>query len=126
MPVVERANPRRLLGMLRRADVVSAYSRLAQQQAMPTAAPAATSPDALRGLRFFELRLDPDAAAVGRAVRDLTLPPECILVSIRRGSRALIPRGDTHLQAGDLVVALTHPESAPALQQALDRADAPG
>jgi ABC-type multidrug transport system fused ATPase/permease subunit/CBS domain-containing protein len=133
LPVVDRANPRRLLGMLRRADVVSAYSQLAQEQAeRSAAAPATTSPDALRGLRFFELRLGPDAAVVGRAVRDLTLPPECILVSIRPrpgrapSPRAVIPRGDTVLHEGDLVVALAHPETAPALRAALGVGDASG
>jgi Trk K+ transport system NAD-binding subunit len=107
--------------MLRRADVVGAYSRMAQERAgRPVAATLLPhQPDALGGLRFLEFRLAPGDTAVGRDVRDLTLPQECILVSIRRGPRALIPHGDTRLQAGDLVVALTHPASAPALRAAL-------
>src|SRR5207247_3625971 len=66
LPVVERANPRRLLGMLRRADVVSAYSHLAQgQQERPAADALFPHPHgALGGLRFFEFRLEPGSAAV--------------------------------------------------------------
>jgi Trk K+ transport system NAD-binding subunit len=70
-----------------------------------------------------EFRLDPQAGAVGRAVRELRLPRECILVSVRRGSRALIPHGDTVLQSGDLVVALAHPDLAPDLREALGAAE---
>jgi ABC-type multidrug transport system fused ATPase/permease subunit/CBS domain-containing protein len=142
LPVVDRGNPRRLLGMLRRADVVSAYSRFAPAPApgsglgaresgvFPTPSSELRAPSSaeggLGGLRFLELRLGPDDAAVGREVRELSLPQECILVSIRRGTRARIPHGDTRLQAGDLVVALTHPASAPALREALGVAQLEG
>jgi trk system potassium uptake protein TrkA len=36
-------------------------------------------------------------------VRDLVLPPDCILVNIRRGDQFIVPHGDTVLQAGDLI-----------------------
>jgi subfamily B ATP-binding cassette protein MsbA len=124
LPVVSRENPRQLLGILRRADVVSAYSRVAQEHADAGLESGSTpmalqAPRALGGLRFVEYRLDPKAEAVGRAVRELKLPRECILVSVRRDGRALIPHGDTNLQAGDLVVALSHPDSTPELREAL-------
>jgi ABC-type multidrug transport system ATPase subunit len=130
LPVVARDNPRRLLGILRRADVIGAYSRVAQEQGAwvgegPGEPLALADGGSLRtagtlgALRFLELRLGAEARAVGRRVRDLELPRECILVSIRRGTRALIPHGDTDLRAGDLVVALAHPDSAPALREAL-------
>jgi ABC-type multidrug transport system ATPase subunit len=124
LPVVARDNPRKLLGMLRRTDVVSAYGRLAQEQPVAAGESAGISaPQTLGGLRFVEFRLDPQAGAVGRAVRELRLPRECILVSVRRGPRALIPHGDTVLQSGDLVVALAHPDSAPDLREALGAAE---
>jgi hypothetical protein len=128
LPVVDRENPRRLLGMLRRADVVVAYSRFAcqrEEERTERAMTAAGAPqDRLEGLRFTEIRLGPDAPAVGRQVRDLDLPDECILVSIRRGDRALIPRGDTVLQTGDQVFALGDPECALALRQGVGGCEA--
>jgi subfamily B ATP-binding cassette protein MsbA len=125
LPVVDRENPRRLLGMLRRADVVSAYSHVAQSRLEGLRSDAlgsigrAPTADPLGGLRFLEVKLGLEGGAVGRMVRELTLPRECVLVSVRRGARALVPRGDTRLEAGDLVVALAHPESAEALREAL-------
>jgi subfamily B ATP-binding cassette protein MsbA len=127
LPVVDRDDPRRFLGMLRRADVVSAYAQFAQQRAearTSRALPAAISGpvDPLGGLRFVEIRLEPDSPAVGHAVRELALPQECILVSIRRGERALVPRGDTVLESGDRIFALARPESAMGLREGLAEA----
>jgi CIC family chloride channel protein len=124
LPVVDRKHPRRLVGMLRRADVVVAYSRFAQERqeerAARALAPAVSGPrDPLGGLRFVELRLPADSAAVGRPVRDLELPGDCILVSIRRGDHTLIPRGDTVLEAGDRIFALGHFDSTLALEEGL-------
>ena len=59
---------------------------------------------------------------MGRPVRDLPLPQDCILVSVRRGEHALIPRGDTVLATGDRIIALAHPESAMALREGLAEA----
>ena len=42
----------------------------------------------------------------GRFVRDLSLPDECLLIAIKRGSHEIIPRGNTELLAGDYLVIL--------------------
>lgn len=42
-----------------------------------------------------------------KKVKDIKLPKDCVLVSILRGEDLLIPSGDTVLQEGDEVVALT-------------------
>ena len=53
--------------------------------------------------RHREIMLPPGAACSGKIVRDLSLPPECILVSIQRQNRVIIPHGDTVLHAGDMI-----------------------
>lgn len=60
-----------------------------------------------------------DIPAVGRRVRDLNLPRETVLVALFRGERTVIPRGETELQPGDDVVALTTPEREPELRTIL-------
>lgn len=121
LPVVDRDDPRRMVGILRRADVVVAYSRFAQQRGEERAARAfaPAAPDPLGGLRFAEIRLTPDSRAAGSPIRDLKLPDECILVSIRRGEQALVPRGDTVLQVGDRIFALGRPDCAVGLRERL-------
>lgn len=54
--------------------------------------------------------------AAGRQVSDLTLPEECILVSVTRQGRTLVPHGDTPLYPGDRVVAVCTPENERALR----------
>lgn len=47
------------------------------------------------------------ASCVDVAVRGLTLPEKCLLVSVDRGGERLIPKGDTVLHAGDQLTVLT-------------------
>lgn len=50
---------------------------------------------------LVELTLAPDSAYVGRAVRDLSLPPNAALVTLLRGKRVIVPSADDPLEAGD-------------------------
>ncbi|MBI2298855.1 MAG: NAD-binding protein [Armatimonadetes bacterium] len=47
------------------------------------------------------------AAAVGKALRDLTLPESCVIVAVIREGEVVVPRGQTVFAAGDEVLALT-------------------
>jgi trk system potassium uptake protein TrkA len=62
-----------------------------------------------------EERVHPDAPAVGQAVKDVALPPECTLVAILREERLVIPKGDTVFQPLDEVIALVHTLQIPKL-----------
>ncbi|GAA4008799.1 H(+)/Cl(-) exchange transporter ClcA [Deinococcus rubellus] len=74
------------------------------------------SPDAvlLPEIMDVSLRLQPGAPFEGRPVRDLGLPPGCVIVEIEREGRSLLPHGDTELQAGDLLHVRLAPEAADA------------
>jgi trk system potassium uptake protein TrkA len=55
---------------------------------------------------IVEGKIDPEAPAVGVAIKDLPLPEHCILSGILRHGEMVLPRGPTVLQAGDEVLAL--------------------
>jgi trk system potassium uptake protein len=55
-----------------------------------------------------EEKVHPSAIAAGKAVRDIELPPECVLVAILREGRLIIPRGDTIINEVDEIIALVH------------------
>jgi len=57
---------------------------------------------------LVERMVDPASSMVGKALRDIKLPMECVLVSVIRNSDLLIPRGDTVIMSGDKAVAITH------------------
>lgn len=106
IPVVDRANPRRVVGVLRRGDIIRAYSHAyIDEQARLTHMERAQLQNRL-GARITEIPLSDGDGAVGRTLEELCIPPECVVASIRRGGRVLIPRGHTRLEAGDVIIAL--------------------
>ena len=113
LPVVSREEPRRIVGLLRRDDLVRAYNKGLARRAEIERQVRQMRLASHRGGELLTLEIPPDAAAVGYQVRDLRLPVGTIIVTIQRGGRALIPRGDTLLQAGDTVVLMVdRPEVA--------------
>ncbi|MBC7225428.1 MAG: hypothetical protein H5T59_14335, partial [Anaerolineae bacterium] len=70
------------------------------------------------GAEFVELEVNHEGQVAGRAIKDLDLPRDCVLVSIQRGRGLVLPHGDTVLQPGDRVVALVHHDCIDQLRQA--------
>ncbi|MBI4180354.1 MAG: TrkA family potassium uptake protein [Chloroflexi bacterium] len=73
-----------------------------------------------KGLEIVELKILPDSTAIGKTVKDLPLPPGTILsLIISEEGKPVIPKGNTALQAGDQIIAVTTPEEEAALREAL-------
>jgi trk system potassium uptake protein TrkA len=70
--------------------------------------------------QLVEERVHPAAVAVGTPVRDLPLPPECVLVAVLRGDEVVVVHGSTVLGPGDEVLAVVHSGNASALAALLD------
>ena len=112
LPVVDRQNPRRLLGLIRREDIVRAY-RVGISRRLDLQERA----DKLRlgrltGTEFIEILVEPGSPQVGKSVRELSLPAECLLTTARRGDKVILLHGNTQIQEGDRIVALAHPDCA--------------
>ncbi|MBI4507481.1 MAG: CBS domain-containing protein, partial [Chloroflexi bacterium] len=118
IPVVERGGPRRLVGVLRRTDIISAYAQALPRMPLP-AGLGELRIGSLASTRLLEIELAPASELAGRRVRDLRLPPDTVLVAIRRNQQILIPRGDTVLAAGDIVAAITFPQHEATLRRYL-------
>jgi trk system potassium uptake protein TrkA len=56
---------------------------------------------------LVELRLPETSPCQGKVIRDLNLPGDTVLVSIIRAGNLIIPRGDTRLEAGDDILAVS-------------------
>ena len=69
--------------------------------------------------QILELPLDGVSPAVGRAVHEINLPHESNLIAILRGKETVVPRGDTKLNEGDIVIALVNTEQEGELRSAL-------
>ncbi len=82
-----------------------------------SASPCATSTE----LSFPKLRCTRTITAIGRRLSELSpnFPEECILVSIRRCGRLLIPHGDTVFQAGDRVTVFVNAQDVDEIEACL-------
>jgi trk system potassium uptake protein TrkA len=68
---------------------------------------------------LVELNLPETSPVRGKAIRDVPLPPETVIATVIRAGALVIPRGDTVLEAGDEILAVSSVRAEPALKQAL-------
>lgn len=107
LPVVAREDPERLLGVIRRNDIIRAYVMALSRRSELQHRMGRMSDRQVEDTRFAEVNIPPDGAAVGRSVLDMaqSTPYEWVAVSIRRDGRVVIPHGDTVFEAHDDVTA---------------------
>jgi CIC family chloride channel protein len=104
-PVVSQDDDRKLLGMIRREDIIRAYN-LGLSRRQEVEQRTRVLQEQLEGdAEFLEITLRKGIWAVGKTVAQLAkvLPKECILVSIKGNGHSRIPHGDTLLGAGDRI-----------------------
>ncbi len=106
IPVVDRGDPGKILGMLRRGDIIRAYSRSLTRGEEDRHTLDRRRVEHVTGSQVVEFDLGAGDAAVGRSLRELNLPPESLIVSIHRRGVNIVPRGATRLRAGDHIVAV--------------------
>jgi len=60
-------------------------------------------------------KVDPASSVAGKALQDLSLPSDCVLVAIIRDSKLVLPHGNTVLLVNDEIFAIAHVSQAQAL-----------
>lgn len=68
---------------------------------------------------IVEEKVDPRASVVGKMLRDIDLPPQCVFAAVIRKGQLIVPNGNTELAAVDEVIALVHATQAGKLEQLL-------
>jgi trk system potassium uptake protein TrkA len=69
-----------------------------------------------------EEKVHPSSTAVGRTLRELNLPSECVIAAVIRKGELIVPRGDTVLEPADEVLAVVHTSQVVALAAILGSA----
>lgn len=64
---------------------------------------------------LLELTVAANAPFDGQRVRDLGLPPGCVVVTIHRGGQQLVPTAASEVRAGDRMTVVVAPEAADAV-----------
>jgi CIC family chloride channel protein len=73
----------------------------------------------VEGTVMVEALIEEGMPLCGRPLREANLPPESLVVSIRRHNALLFPRGGTIIEAGDMVTFLVNPRGEGRLQHYL-------
>jgi CIC family chloride channel protein len=119
LPVVDRQNPKRLVGVIRRHDIVRAYKVGIGRKLEMQSRTDRLRLGKLTGTEFIDVEVSPHSAAAHRTVKKLNLPEDCVLVSVLRDNRVIIPHGDTRLMPGDRLTALVGLGCMPEFQRIL-------
>jgi CIC family chloride channel protein len=121
LPVVSPAEPTRVIGVFRRVNVINAYHRAlgatAQANTLPDRVNIRTKPEAA----FAELVIPSGSVADGRKVSEVPWPETCLLVTIHRGSRQLVPTGQTVLHAGDAITVIGGSDATSRLRERITK-----
>ncbi|MDR1997452.1 MAG: NAD-binding protein [Candidatus Margulisbacteria bacterium] len=66
-------------------------------------------------MAIVQVAVSPYSPVSAKKILELTLPKDTVLISILRGEEVIVPRGNTVLQCGDDIIALTSDASKQAL-----------
>ncbi len=119
LPVVDRQDPKRLVGLLRRGDMVRAYRHAILRKLEHQQRREGLRLGRLTDMEILELTLPSDKNQAPRTIADLRLPPQTLITSIRRRGKVIIAHGETTLEAGDHLVVLAQQGTAEAVRRAL-------
>lgn len=126
LPVVDRDDPYVLLGLIRRPDIIKAYDlALTRRDEIQQRSQRVQALKQQDGTQFVEIYLNADDAVVGQSVQSVAaqLPDDCVLISIERAGKVIIPHGSTLFEAGDHITAFTRVDEAELLFSSLHKAE---
>jgi trk system potassium uptake protein TrkA len=69
------------------------------------------------GATFVEAKVPEDSPASGKPLQELRIPDDCVIPLIIRNGKGIVPHGETVLQGGDEVVAVTTLEHEDVLER---------
>jgi len=103
LPVVSRDGTMRLVGSISRSDILRAYDVGIVRKQRGQLEEQQTTLRSVTEAGFVEFVISEEDACNGARVKDLPLPQQVNLVSIKREGKMIIPRGAHQLQPGDVL-----------------------
>lgn len=106
-----------LVGMFRRHHIVKAHNKMLTRRVEEQHRAEQLRLHTLTGAHVIELYIAAGAAPAGQPIHALDLPDECVIASVRRAGRLIVPHGQTMLRAGDVITLVAAPETEPELRR---------
>jgi CIC family chloride channel protein len=121
LPVVAEDDPQVLVGVLRRRDILRSYDIALQRKMENLQRGQQVRLAAFSDQEVLELRVAPDSPAAGNCIRDIDWPEGCIVASVRRGGRQIVPDGATTLYPNDALTVVTRQAQRDALSKLVNK-----
>jgi CIC family chloride channel protein len=119
LPVMKRKGSSRLIGILRRRDIIQAYNHAIAKKAHDQHRAKVLRVSRVDDADFTHIAITKASASEGRLISDLKLPAGCLIVSLRRGNQLIIPHGYTRLHAKDQLTVFADNDCLPVVEQRL-------
>jgi CIC family chloride channel protein len=108
MPVVDPDDRSRVVGVLKRAEMIWAFKELADEHQRLLKRTHDSPPDAGGESVHVALEVTPSHAVICfHTIREIRVPDEALIALLRRGERVLVPRGSTRVEPGDVLTFIT-------------------
>jgi CIC family chloride channel protein len=125
LPVLENRDQRKLIGLIRRSDIVRAYNIAIINRSHHQHKSEILKLGKLDDSTFLHIEIAPDAAVAGKRVNQINLPQECLIVSVQRGNKQHVVHGNTIIKAGDKITVFTKQDYMDAVRNRLTEKEAP-
>ncbi len=108
MPVVDPDDRTRVVGVLKRSEMIWAFKELADEHQRLLQRTQALPPDAGGDSVHVALEVTPSQRNICfRSIREIDVPAEALIALLRRGDRVVVPRGFTRVEPGDVLTFIT-------------------
>ncbi|RME08638.1 MAG: CBS domain-containing protein [Anaerolineae bacterium] len=97
LPVVSRNNPKKLIGVLRRRNIIRAYEIGLMRRGFALG----NLPGSPLGTASGKFLVGHNSPLIGKSLADLNLPDTFLVIHIERNGNPILPHGDTVLQEND-------------------------
>jgi len=106
LPVISRNNPKQLVGVISRSNIVRAYNIGLMRKQKDELAQDRSALRKVTGLEFTEIKVESNCSGTGKRLADISLPKNTNLVSILRYGTVIVPDGNTKILPGDVITVL--------------------
>ena len=110
LPVVSPTDPREIVGVLRRRDILRSYDIALQRKLEGLQRGQQVRLAAFSEHEVIALRIEPGSVADGALIRDIRWPEGSIVAAVRRRGHQIVPDGTTALEADDHLTVVTTSE----------------
>ena len=108
MPVVDPEDRSRVVGVLKRAEMIWAFKELADEHQRLLKRTHALPPDAGGDSVHVALEVTVSHTDICfHSIREIRVPAEALIALLRRGDRVVVPRGFTRVEPGDVLTFIT-------------------